>query len=294
MSDGYNEASQEHYLEGQYRPVRVLTFNVKGGEGGDGRNGGCGRDYLALEPIASLIESLTPDLVALQEIAAICSGDEACDQVGYLASRLGMHHAFAPVEGFPLLQSGQTAGRDFWGNAVLSRVPITAFRVHDLCSGRPSDARSLLETQVEINGVPLSFFSVHLSYIWQTTLAQCRELAAVVQHTAGPLVVTGDFNAGAGSAELLPLHAILEDTFSLSGIGYGSESRFSFPEGTRKARDLDHIFVGGGVRLGRTFVYVDESRVSDHNPVVADLLVPVPVAAPTVKPEAQPADHLLA
>jgi endonuclease/exonuclease/phosphatase family metal-dependent hydrolase len=294
MADGFAQdaqASEGLLFDGQYSPVRVLTYNIKGAEGGDGRNAGPDRDYLALDRIVSLVESHAPQLVALQEIAVFGKSGRVADQIAHLAKRLGMYHAFGPVEGASRLYGGEIQGYDYWGNAVLSRYPIESFRCHELCAGRPFDSRSALETRVSVNGTPLTFLSVHLSYVWRTTFGQCRELANLAAATDGPVIVAGDFNAFAGSAELSPIHAVMTDTFSRLGVGYGACARYSFPDGPGCERDLDHIFVSKEVRVASSGVCVDETRSSDHNPVCADLLLPV--ASTSGRPDQQLADDLL-
>ncbi len=277
MSEDLAQAMDEQHVIGCTRPLRVLTYNVKGGEGADGRYQGVGgeRDYLALEHVASLIKSLAPDLVALQEIAVVGSRGRVADQVAHLAARLGMNCAFGPVEGGPLLRCG-VLGLDYWGNAILTRLPLISFRVHELAFGRPRDCRSILEARIRCGSQVITFASLHLSYIWRTNFGQSREFAALVAQTPGPYVAAGDFNASAGSAELTPVHAILRDGFTALGVPFGHPQRHTFPAGSRRERDLDHVFVSADVRVERCTVYVDEDGVSDHNPVLAELWLPVP------------------
>lgn len=275
MAEEIARSAEDPYFLGQYRPVRVLTYNIKGADGGDGRNAGPDKDRLALEPIAILIEGNAPDLVALQEIAVFGSGELIVDQVAYLAERLGMYHAFGPVEGGERLLGGYVRGRDFWGNAVLSRYPIVRRVVHEFAAERGRDTRSALETRIDLGGASVSFLSVHLSYVWQTTFRQSQELAAICAALAGPVIVAGDLNASAGSAELSPLAAVLDDVFTRAGIACGDRARYSFPDGPACERDLDHIFISPEVRVLGARVCVDQTRASDHNPVCAELLVPV-------------------
>lgn len=276
MSEDLAQATDDHHVAGRTRPLRVLTYNVKGGEGANGhfQRAAGERDYLALEHVASLVESFSADLVALQEIAVIGSRKEVADQVAHLAARLGMYHAFGPVEGGPLLLGG-ARGRDFWGNAVLSRLPLISFRVHELDHGRPRDSRSILETRIQCGSQVVTFASLHLSYIWRTNFGQSREFAALAAQASDPYIAAGDFNAGAGSAELTPVHAVLRDAFTAVGVPFGHPLRHSFPAGQQRERDLDHVFVSHDLAVESCAVYVDEEGISDHNPVLAELWLPV-------------------
>ncbi|MDA8219230.1 MAG: endonuclease/exonuclease/phosphatase family protein [Dehalococcoidales bacterium] len=231
-----------------------------------------------MDNIISLLRTQSPDLVSLQEIAVIGRDGRAADQVAHIASALGMYHAFAPVEGTSLFHENERAGRDFWGNAVLSRFPILDSQTHEFAAGRPHDSRSLAVTRVLVGQQVLTFASVHLSYIWRTTFAQAQELAALAARTEGPFIVAGDFNASAGSAELSPIYTVLRDAFSTTGKVFSHPCRLSFPDGPRRERDLDHIFHSPHVSVAGCAVCVDETRTSDHNPVVAEVLLPLPAA----------------
>lgn len=264
--------------DGATKTLRVMTYNIKGGEGAFGSSGS-GRDFLALGRIVDAITAQQPDLVALQEIAVIGSREPIAHQVLHLAESLGMYAAFAPVEGGDLLSAGNLRGRDFWGNAVLSRYPILGSRVHELCAGRPRDCRCALETTIDVDSTPLLFTSVHLSYHWPVTLVQARELAGATFSRGYPCIVAGDFNAPAGSAQLSPIHAGLADAFSLVGVPFGNRERFTFPNGSGRERDLDHVFVSAEMRVAGCEVWVDEAGASDHNAVVARVAVPIRLKA---------------
>lgn len=261
-------------------PIRVLTYNIKGGEGAVNRWHGRERDYLDLDHVAALIREHSPDVVSLQEIALIGSRGAVENQVAHLADLLGYAHAFAPVDGASQLHAGGPAGRDFWGNAVLSRFPILDHRVHELCWGRPRECRSLLETRLLVGSQLLTFAAVHLSYLWRTAFGQAREMASLLSHSEGPVIIAGDLNAAAGSAELSPLHSVFDDAFSLIGVPFRDPRRFSYPSGPRAERDLDHVFVSADVHVCSCRVLIDEDGVSDHNPVLAEVSLPL---APTLR-----------
>ncbi|MHB1131728.1 MAG: endonuclease/exonuclease/phosphatase family protein [Chloroflexota bacterium] len=270
----YEQEFTETQAQGDLPPIRVLTYNIKGGEGAVNRWHGRERDFLDLDSVTALIREHSPDVVSLQEIAVIGSQGQVANQVALLADSLGMAHAFAPVEGSNLSEQGRYAGHDFWGNAVLSRFPIVDHRTYELCSGRPKECRSLLETRLLVGTQVLTFAAVHLSYIWRTTFAQARELVSLLSLNSAPVILAGDFNASAGSAELSPLHSAFTDAFSLAGLSYGDPRRYSFPSGPAAKRDLDHVFVSPGVRVRSCRVLVDQEGISDHNPLLVEVCLP--------------------
>ncbi len=217
----------------------------------------------ALEDVASVISGAAPDIVALQEVARLNGGVDL-DQALVLGQRLGLHHAFGVVTAIP---------GGWWGNAVLSRYPIVSTATHPIPYAPFDDPRSLLEIRVDVGGRRLTVFSAHLSYRPAETARQARALAdrLVAALTEGPVVLAGDLNAPADSPALAPLHGLLHDAFALAGIAPHDPSRWTFPDGHRRARALDHIFVSPSIAVYGCRVVVEEAGVSDHNPVVADV-----------------------
>lgn len=67
-------------------PLRVLSYNIHHGEGVDGK--------FDLERIAKVIQSVNPDLVALQEVDRNTTRASDVDQAQELAELTGMHMAY--------------------------------------------------------------------------------------------------------------------------------------------------------------------------------------------------------
>lgn len=95
--------------------LRVLSYNIHHGEGVDGK--------LDLDRIARTIQSVEPDLVALQEVDRKVTRTGGIDQPAELARLTKMQVAFG---GNIVLQGGD------YGNAVLSRWPIRRHENHKL------------------------------------------------------------------------------------------------------------------------------------------------------------------
>jgi endonuclease/exonuclease/phosphatase family metal-dependent hydrolase len=109
------------------RQLRVLSYNIHHGEGVDGR--------LDLERIAGVIASAEPDVVALQEVDQGTQRTRRMRQADELARRLNMHVAFGPNLN---LEGGE------YGNAILSRWPLTAHRNVPLASFDEGEQRGVL------------------------------------------------------------------------------------------------------------------------------------------------------
>jgi endonuclease/exonuclease/phosphatase family metal-dependent hydrolase len=85
-----------------------MTFNLhQGFDAGD---------VAALDRQADLLAHERPDVLIVQEVVRGWLIDEGHDVLGHLAARLGMDYVFAPNIG------------DLYGNAILSRYPITEVR----------------------------------------------------------------------------------------------------------------------------------------------------------------------
>ena len=127
--------------------VTVLSYNIHHAEGVDGR--------LDLDRIAAVIRTSQADVVALQEVDQRVTRSNNIDQPQELAERLGMHVAFGPNID---LQGGK------YGNAVLSRFPIKSTTNHLLPNVGGGEQRGLLEVDVELLTIKLTFLATHFDH----------------------------------------------------------------------------------------------------------------------------------
>ena len=97
------------------RQVVAATYNIHRCVGADGRYNP-GR-------VALVLEELNADLIGLQEVDSRLAAAGACDQLTFLARRLG----FNVVAGLNIV-----CHRGHYGNALLSRWPILNSRLIDL------------------------------------------------------------------------------------------------------------------------------------------------------------------
>jgi endonuclease/exonuclease/phosphatase family metal-dependent hydrolase len=116
---------------------------------------------------------------------------------------------------------------------------------------------------------------------------------------ADPVIVTGDLNAGEGSAPLRRLTGVspggavrLIDSFRVAHPRAGDVGTFGGFEGRRGGAKLDYVFVLPGTLVLDAAILRDNSDgryPSDHYPVTAHLLFPAPAAAtaPATAPAAQ-------
>lgn len=205
-----------------------------------------------LPKLAEVIAAAKPDVVGLQEVHCRTRAGPA-HQGEVLASLTGMNHWFG--------RSCAMDGGDY-GNAVLTRGEIRDARVHPLPgTGEP---RSVLQADVEVSGVALTFFVTHLA-AWGRLLrlARLRQVADLGDITARgslPHVLVGDFNVPPATEEM----RVLLSHGHLHVCGDLREATFPM---TRQR--LDYIFADP--RWTTRAAEVVRRGPSDHWPVVADL-----------------------
>ncbi len=214
--------------------MRVATYNIRHGQGLDGR--------VATARIADVIRSIDADLVGVNEVWRMAGRFEQPRELGYLT---GMSHEFQPVHRW---------GPLFQGNMVLSASPLHGLT--DIRVPRGFEHRGCLLVETEADGVRLRFGSVHLSLGKGHRSRQIRYLAANLP-TDLPLVLAGDFNGGVGDLE--PLREILT-------VVDAPPPTYS-PSNPRKA--LDHVLYSSHWEL--VSLATVPSRASDHLPLVAEL-----------------------
>ncbi len=242
--------------------VRVVCWNVHKCVGGIDRRYDPART-------AAVIAQAQPDVVLLQEVAQNGAWYRGERQVDVLGDALGLAHRSYHVN----VRFGPRRGE--YGNAILSRTPITAHSNFDLTIGRRK-ARSVLHAELRLDAGGRSrtmhVFNMHLGL----SEAERREqLARFVQlhplrgvHADTPVLVAGDFNdvfGTLGQRHLAP-----------EGFRGPAKPLRTFPAWA-PVRALDTLWVRGDVDV------VELARgqgrgvrtASDHLPLVATLRVPV-------------------
>jgi endonuclease/exonuclease/phosphatase family metal-dependent hydrolase len=164
----------------------------------------------------------------------------------------------------------QLRGHQF-GNAVLSRFPITQHIDYDL-SWKTCERRRLQRVDITIDGGTLHVYNVHLGTAILERRHQAERLATIVadRHVASPKIVLGDFN------EWLRGRATTLLTSRLNSLDLRNflRRRRTYP-GLFPLLHLDHIYYAGrleivGLDLPRTRLSL---VASDHLPLVADVRI---------------------
>jgi endonuclease/exonuclease/phosphatase family metal-dependent hydrolase len=245
-----------------------MSWNIHGMRGRDGRQDP--------ERVAEVIEEARADVAGLQEVGALGGPGELLDPAGTLARLTGLTQAF----GLTILRGGFP-----YGNAILSRHPITASRSYDL-SVPDREKRGCLRADVDLGDAALHVFNCHLGLDRRERRRQAAQLlsADILRDAAlaYPLVLVGDFNAWT-SRSAVPrwIRRQLADAAVLAG-----GARATFPSPFPLLR-LDRAYVGPAVRVLGCEVHDSPLArlASDHLPVVAEVEIEASARRP---PRARP------
>lgn len=272
--------------------LRVLTLNLWHRSG----------DWPARrEAIVRGISQLAPDVVGFQEVEALERDDGSiANQAEEIAVRCGMRMTYG-VSHSSALPDG---GRRHFGNAVLSRFPVTRSTCRPLPEGRRDEPRSVLHCVLGTPWGPVPVFVTHLAWrldAGSDRVRQVRYLVRIVDELCPreaqgfPPVLLGDLNAEpdtdeirylTGLSSLRPPADRFADAWRYGGAGPGYTYDPVNPFAAlseEPARRIDYILVRGpgddglgrprNPRLALAHPY-DGVHASDHFGVVTNLEVP--------------------
>ena len=230
---------------------RVMTYNIHHGEGLDGK--------VDLQRIADLIKQEKADIVALQEVDKGVARTAKRDLPAEFAALTGMTCVFSNNYHF---EGGE------YGNAVLTRFPVTSWTNNHYTMLRKGEQRGILQLVLKVAGRDLVFMDTHIDYRADDSerLINVDQIDAMLPAYAGkPLIMCGDFNDTPGSRTYEKLAARFIDTWKAAGSGDG----FSIP--AEKPRQRIHsLWILKGSPIEPVKAWVPESEASDHRPVVAE------------------------
>lgn len=254
------------YAEGQ---LRVMTYNILGGRNPDGK-----RD---LNRVALIINTLNPDVVALQEVdvgTKRLQGRNLPEELAKLTNRKAWFAAAMDYDG------GQ------YGEAILTKISVTKHVAHPLPHQPASEPRVALELHClhPARKQPFLFIGTHLDHQNAETdrAMQARQLREIFTEKSltAPAILCGDLNAPLTSKGLTCLTEFWHPSWPPDRPGA------TFPA-TQPAQQIDHLLVhpkqGWKVLRTQTGLEVFPSTpawraalaaASDHLPVVLEVELP--------------------
>lgn len=230
--------------------VTIMTYNIYHGEDANGKSN--------LDAVAAIINTLQPDLVALQEVDNQTTRSKGLDLTSELSKRTGLQGIFGKAMDY--------AGGGY-GEAVLSRLPIIATKNHPLPHTPDAEPRAALEVKVQLPaGETLLFVGTHLDHMRnpQNRMLQADSIKNLYANCDTPVILAGDLNA---TPESEPIQLLL------SQWSYAGQTN---PEPTYPAvgprKKIDYIMYKPTARWRVVDIQViDEQVASDHRPVLAVL-----------------------
>lgn len=276
--------------------LSVVTLNIWGRRG----------DWPARrEVLVRRLAELDPDVVGLQEVESLVHADGRVDnQVDELAARLDMHTAYGVSHSW----TGADGVRHDFGNAVLSRFPVSDAACFPLPKAERDEPRSVLACVVQAPRGPVPVLVTHLAWRLEAgadRLRQVRELVGVAERrhptppddddpawAAFPPVLLADLNAEPESDELRYLTGLttLGGTgvrwadawrYGGAGPGYTYDPENPCAASTHEhARRIDYVLVrgpgdgGAGRPCGPRLAFTEPENgvyASDHFGVAVEL-----------------------
>ncbi len=168
--------------------LRVVTLNIWNRSGPWDRR---------LPLIQSGLLKLAPSIVGLQEVILADGRTQAHD----IGEGLGFHVAYG-------VANDLGDGVQF-GNAILSRWPITRQEVFPLPSGGSSENRSVVFAEIASPHGKIPFFCTHLNWMFHEGIVREQQVVAIADFvkqmapTSGlPPILVGDLNAEPEASEI--------------------------------------------------------------------------------------------
>lgn len=224
-------------------PLRLVSFNIRRGEG----------DSAAMTRVVAEIDALDPDVVLVQEVDRFHPRSARADQAATLAESLGMHQSYSA--------NVVRAGAEY-GTLVLSRHPIADHgRVVLPATGPGVSPGPCTGSNSNVGSARVTVFNTHLEAVRpRVRVRQARRVLRIVRRHRGPAVLGGDLNSWPASGIVADLSTHLTDTWT-TAPGPGAT--------TRGGRRIDYLFVTDHFRPVRAGTVA--SAVSDHHQVWADV-----------------------
>ncbi len=238
--------------------LRVLTYNIHHGEGVDGK--------FDLPRIAEVIKSVSPHVVALQEVDQQTARSNDVDQPAELSRLTGMDVVFGRNIDF------QGGG---YGTAVLSTLPVKAHSSVKLPSFYDGEQRGVQIVELGPGEPGLVFLCTHLDY--RPDDRERMASAELINGLAGNygdrlMILAGDLNA-------VPDRRVIRELEKRWKIAGGdaklqsdtTKELLTYPSGT-PSKWIDFVLVRPAERWQVVEVRVLEEPVaSDHRPLLAVL-----------------------
>lgn len=206
--------------------------------------------------MADTIRDCGADIVGLQEIRGQGDRPDYADQAKILAEKLGFYYYFAEAIRF--------GGTNPYGNAILSRYPITAAQTIPIPDPLYKKYTGYYETRCLLKATLDIGLTVLVGHFGLNPDERKKAVKTVVRHLEKErCVLMGDFNMEPDNRILRPIRRRLWDTAEKF-----SEPRYSFPSDD-PTQKLDYIYVTDDLQVHSADI--PAIVASDHRPHLATI-----------------------
>lgn len=265
------------------KQLRIACYNIAHGRGVAASNwdGGDRAERIArLDRIAELLRKIDADIVVLNEVDFDSSWSGSTNQARYLAEKAGYAHRAEQRN----LDLRVLVWKWRFGNAVLSKYPITNARVADLPSYSTWETvvagkkRGLI-CDIRVDDQVVRVIGTHLSH--RSESLRVSSAAALVDIAAGsrlPTIVAGDLNSTPpgfpkSSSDRNGNNAIA--TFGKSGYFQRSPTDRPLTENDLTFHSVEPSCVIDWILIPLDWHFLQQtvelSQLSDHRPIYADI-----------------------
>lgn len=234
--------------QAQKKRLTLLTYNIRHGAPYNS-------DEINLNNIATVIRQSKADVIALQEVDVETERSGGVDQAKKLAELLDMNYYFS--------KSIDYKGGGY-GNAILSKYPLSNKRRFDLPMPIPKEQRSLAIATVTLpDGKTIEFGSTHFD-VAANRMEQAQFLNNLSKTENKPIFIGGDFNAEPNDPEIVEL----KKEFNIACMG---PCQFTIPV-VKPTKAIDFVVYNSLAKQKYTLlsaVSMTGQYASDHLPVIS-------------------------
>ncbi len=223
---------------------RLMTYNVhQGFDAGQ---------VPSLDALTETISREAPDVLVLQEVVRGWVIDQQHDVLSVLAERLGMQYVWQGNIG------------DLYGNAILSRMPMTDVRRVPYVKEPAVRHQQRGALLVRIAGVLV--IVTHLDEHADASDVRQRQVRELLRawDGASPAIIAGDLNAPPASLEM---DLLAQSGFSDLALQAGADEG-TFPS-EKPERRIDYVW---GIGMSGSQAHTVASTASDHRAVVVNVM----------------------
>lgn len=226
--------------------LKVMTYNIRGARTEKGK--------INLPAIIDQIKSLNPDIVALQEVDYRLPRSHFQNQIKQIGDQLRMNYLFIPNINFVV---------GAYGNAILSKYPITDYHYFPLPSGYES--RGFIRAQINTGIQTIDVFATHLGLDLHERVEQISTLTTTMSLSTAPKLLLGDFNTKPTEIPIQSLRSLYIDPI------HDKQIHLPTYKNKKGEMQLDYIFYSNDFQFDHALT--ERSLISDHNPLLYSLVL---------------------